>query len=115
MQHTALEFEVMPSLIAPQIEQDMLMHQKANLDPRMREEKFPEQLVGDQIRLKQVLINFTKNALKFTVGGSIKIVAAYDYASEQLKVHIVDSGKGISPDEMAKVFEKFGKVSRTAS
>ena len=40
-------------------------------------------------------------------------MAAYDYASEQLKIHIVDSGKGITQDEMKKVFEKFGKVART--
>ena len=60
-----------------------------------------------------MLINLTKNALKFTVDGTIKIVAAYDYASEQLKVHVVDSGKGILPEEMNKVFEKFGKVART--
>ena len=44
--------------------------------------EFPEQLVGDQIRLKQVLINLTKNALKFTIGGIIKITAIYDYACE---------------------------------
>ena len=56
----------------------------------------------------------TKNALKFTVGGTIKIVAAYDYASEQLKVHIIDSGKGITVEEKSKVFEKFGKAPRTS-
>ena len=56
----------------------------------------------------------TKNALKFTVGGTIKIMAAYDYASEQLKVHIIDSGKGITAEEMTKVFDKFGKAPRTS-
>ena len=54
----------------------------ANIDHRTREEQFPDQLYGDQIRFKQVLINLTKNALKLTVDGTIKIVAAYDYASE---------------------------------
>ena len=57
----------------------------------------------------------TKNSLKFTVGGTIKIVAAYDYACELLKVHIIDSGKGITPEEMIKVFQKFGKVERTSA
>ena len=46
----------------------------------------------------------TKNALKFTRDGAIKIIAAYDYASKQLKIHVVDSGKGITETEMSKLF-----------
>lgn len=45
--------------------------------------------------------------------GEIKIVAAYDYNSEQLKVQVIDSGKGITNDEMGKIFQMFGKVERT--
>ena len=81
MQNTKLQIETLPSL-APTSQHDMLLLPPiASIDNRMREEEFPSLLVGDQIRLKQVLINFTKNALKFTVDGLIKIVAAYDYAS----------------------------------
>ena len=39
----------------------------------------PNEMVGDQIRLKQVLINLVKNAFKFTYEGTIVIKAAYDY------------------------------------
>ena len=60
-----------------------------------------------------MLINLTKNALKFTVKGTIKIIAAYDYASEKLNVHVVDSGKGITNEEMVILFQKFGKIERT--
>ena len=70
-------------------------------------------LKGDQIRLKQVLINLTKNALKFTVNGVIKIVLAYDYAAEQLKVHVIDSGKGITSEEMGRLFKMNEKGERT--
>ena len=55
----------------------------------------PYELVGDDIRLKQILINLVKNAFKFTKKGWIKIVAAYDFENSLLKVHVYDSGKGI--------------------
>lgn len=43
------------------------------------ETSLPDKLVGDQVRLQQVLINLTKNALKFTHRGRITIWVAYDY------------------------------------
>ena len=70
----------------------------------------PKRLCGDQIRLKQVIINLTKNALKFTFNGEIKIRATYDAASELLRVSVTDSGKGIDPVEQAKLFKAFGKL-----
>ena len=72
-------------------------------------------LIGDHIRLKQVLINLTKNALKFTVNGQIKIVAAYDKVKQMLKVQVIDSGKGITNQEMGQLFSRFGKLQRTES
>ena len=57
--------------------------------------ELPKLLEGDQIRLKQVMINLVKNALKFTIRGHIYILAAYDYENQMLKVHVVDTGKGI--------------------
>ena len=50
----------------------------------------PDFLYGDQIRLKQVLINLTKNALKFTTKGHIEIKAAYEASTEMLKVSVTD-------------------------
>ena len=76
--------------------------------------KLPENLVGEEIRLKQVPINLIKNALKFTKRGWIQIVVAYDSTEQMLKVHVFDSGKGIKQEEMQKLFKKFGKLRRTA-
>ena len=70
-------------------------------------------LIGDQVRLQQVLINLTKNALKFTHKGQIQIKAAYDYYQELLQVKVSDTGKGINSDEMQKLFTLFGKIERT--
>ena len=56
--------------------------------------------MGDQVRLKQILINLVKNALKFTHRGIVKIYMGYDARQELLKVNVVDNGKGISHEEM---------------
>ena len=79
-------------------------------------EPLPQYLIGDQIRLKQILINLVKNALKFCRNNNsyIKIVSAYDKEDEMLKVHIVDNGKGIKHKDIKKLFKMFGKLRRTA-
>ena len=61
----------------------------------MQKTELPEQLEGDQLRLKQILINLIKNALKFTIGGTVRILVAFDEKDESIKVAIVDNGKGI--------------------
>ena len=55
-----------------------------------------------------------KNALKFTRGGYVRLIAAYDTEEEMLKASVVDNGKGIRSEDMAKLFSKFGKLMRTA-
>ena len=81
----------------------------------MRSKDLPKNLVGDHIRLKQILINLIKNALKFTLGGQINILMAFDKAESLLKVHVVDNGKGIRAEDMNLLFKQFGKLRRTAA
>ena len=67
-----------------------------NIDhTKLPTKSLPDYMFGDEIRLKQILINLVKNALKFTKKGWIKIVASYDKETELLKVRVYDSGKGI--------------------
>ena len=51
-----------------------------------------------------------KNALKFTIKGSIRIIVAYDTANEILEVHVVDTGKGIKEEDFSKLFTLFGTL-----
>lgn len=74
------------------------------IDELLPTEPLPEALIGDQIRLKQILINLVKNALKFTRKGVIRVIASYDEDCHLFKVHIVDNGKGIKADDMDKLF-----------
>ena len=95
----------------------MLINDSARFDNGKNVEEqsdlLPFKLVGDQVRLQQVLINLTKNALKFTRKGRITLYIAYDYSQEQLQVHVEDTGKGIAKDELNKLFTLFGKLERT--
>ena len=61
--------------------------------------------MGDPVRLKQILINLVKNALKFTYKGMVKIAATYNEADEMLEVHVIDNGKGIRQEEMSSLFK----------
>ena len=71
-------------------------------------------LFGDERRFKQVLINLIKNALKFTKNGQIKIKALYRTAKSELIVSVEDTGVGIAPEDIPKLFTRFGKLQRTA-
>ena len=46
-----------------------------------------------------------RNALKFSVGGMVRLIVAYDEDLERLRVHVQDNGLGISPEDQGKIFE----------
>ena len=70
--------------------------------------------MGDERRLKQVLINLVKNAFKFTKEGYIQIQACYNKEESMLIVYVIDTGAGIAEEDFPKMFTRFGKLHRTA-
>jgi signal transduction histidine kinase len=65
--------------------------------------------VGDERKIKQILLNLLSNAVKFTPeGGRIKLDARQVDGGAEISVH--DSGIGISPEDQAKIFEEFRQV-----
>ncbi len=72
--------------------------------------ELPRQLIGDPIRLRQVLTNLMGNALKFTEHGSISIRVSLEQQSEADAVvgfTVSDTGIGISPDKQSVIFDRF--------
>lgn len=72
-------------------------------------------LRGDKTRLTQVVVNLVRNAIKFAVGGHVRILAAYDEEAEQMRVHVQDNGAGIDPADHEKIFESDSTVEGTRS
>jgi signal transduction histidine kinase/Pyruvate/2-oxoacid:ferredoxin oxidoreductase delta subunit len=69
-------------------------------------------IIGDQDRLIQTVINLISNAIKFTDQGSITC-RARRYYEDKIEVSIIDTGIGIDPENQDKVFEKFKQVGDT--
>jgi two-component system sensor histidine kinase/response regulator len=73
-------------------------------------EEVPSKLVGDPVRLRQVLINLVGNAVKYTDRGEIVIeivIAESDPDQVTLAVSVQDTGVGIAPEQQARVFDSF--------
>ncbi len=75
----------------------------------------PEYLRTDEVRFRQVLLNLTSNALKFTQRGKIVIQVSYLPGDELLQIRIKDTGIGMSPEELSKLFQPFVQADATVT
>lgn len=69
-----------------------------------------KKVVGDPVRLKQILLNLTGNAVKFTEQGTIDIICKVwegDNEMQTLLFEVKDTGVGIAPEVQEKIFEQF--------
>ncbi|WP_283188399.1 PAS domain S-box protein [Pseudomonas sp. PMCC200344] len=70
----------------------------------------PNDLIGDSLRLQQVLINLAGNALKFTLEGQIVVSVEQLMRTEnsvRLRIAVSDTGIGINPEQLQRIFEGF--------
>jgi PAS domain S-box-containing protein len=70
----------------------------------------PARLLGDATRLQQALLNYATNAIKFTEAGSITLrVRLLDETDDKatLRFEVADTGVGIAPEAMARLFQSF--------
>lgn len=122
IQSGKLELEVTEIDIKDLVEDVMsLFWQRAaekNLDLAcLIDEDVPLSFQGDPVRINQVLSNLVNNALKFTESGSVTITVSIerDTANPDLVFAVSDTGIGIEPDAIEKVFESFSQADQSTT
>ncbi len=93
--------------------QDELAHAKGLHLYREIAPELPDLLCGDALRLKQILLNFVGNAVKFSEHGLITVSARADEEDTHgvlLRVEVTDQGIGVSPEQQTRLFQAFTQV-----
>ncbi len=77
----------------------------------------PPRVVGDPLRLGQILINYVSNALKFTEAGEvvISLSTVRSGSSSQLRFEVRDTGPGMTPEQAGRLFNNFEQVDESAA
>jgi PAS domain S-box-containing protein len=78
----------------------------------------PQRLLGDPLRLEQILLNFLSNAIKFSEHGRILLRARVAQSAENvvmLHIEVQDHGIGITPEQQARLFQSFSQADDSTS
>ncbi|MBP3568279.1 MAG: response regulator [Lachnospiraceae bacterium] len=76
------------------------------------EESLPAILKGDEIRIRQILNNLLSNAVKYTKEGSVTFAVKGIYSQDEFILHlsVEDTGMGIKPEDMERLFRSFQRL-----
>ncbi len=79
------------------------------------DKKIPKILLGDELRLSQIMMNLISNALKFTENGLVKIDAKLISINDEncvIEISVADTGIGIKEENQEKIFDNFVQIER---
>ncbi|MCQ3930545.1 MAG: hypothetical protein DPW16_08795 [Chloroflexi bacterium] len=75
----------------------------------------PDQLIGDEKRIEQVMVNLISNAFKFTHQGSVRLEIKTNLPERQWTIAVTDTGIGIPPHAVNMIFEEFRQLDGTST
>jgi len=89
---------------------------EVTIDMRI-EQELPPSVIGDPVRISQILFNLVGNAFKFTPKGSISLTVDWQAANQEniLSIKVVDTGIGIALADQHKIFETFTQLDMSST
>ncbi|MEO2166790.1 MAG: ATP-binding protein, partial [bacterium] len=110
--------EICPGTLAKEVIEMVSIEAEPNRnDLRLRvTDEVAHTIFTDPRRLKQILVNLLGNALKFTTSGTVELCIGWSSESEHpLEISVRDSGPGIPPEDLDRVFDAFFQAAPTNS
>lgn len=113
MEIVPVEYEV-SSLINDSYNMIFMRAKEKKLELKVRNyPNMPRRLFGDEVRIRQVIMNMLTNAVKYTNEGSVTLSVGCEKLQDEriiLKISVRDTGIGIKPEDQVKLFESFKRV-----
>lgn len=73
----------------------------------------PSILYGDELRIRQIMLNIINNAIKYTKRGSVKVNLSFDKERSRMHFVVTDTGIGIKEKDISKLFSSFQRLEET--
>lgn len=113
-----IEIEVIPFNLSSLIERIRTMLEIKIKEKNLNwyfsyDEKIPELILGDSTKVQQILLNLLHNSIKFTENGAITLNVSIDFEDERsliLKFSVIDTGIGITEEQLQKLFKPFSQA-----
>ncbi len=88
-------------------------HENSQLDIQRQGDRIEETVIGDEIRIEQVLINYLTNAIKYAPNSN-QVVVKTERSEGQIRVSVTDFGIGIPEHKLGNIFGKFYRVEESS-
>ena len=121
MELVPTKYEV-PSLINDVVQLNRLRFENKPIEFKLQvDENIPSVLVGDELRIKQILNNLLSNAFKYTDEGEILFSVAAQYPSGSIAAHVMlvfrvsDTGQGMTVEQVKNLFNEYARFNMEAN